>query len=195
MTTGEREPEMAGQPSSGPGALPGPVGLMEIRAAWIDFYDIHYHRMVRFVMHNGAGRQDAQDAVQEAFAQSWSLVESHPDQWLAVTSKEAWIRKVALRRYRRPPGPRIQPQLAEGADVPDLPYPGPGPGELTAQTQMVLQALRALDKEAREVMAFHLDDFTTPAIAAALNLTEQRVRDVKKKARAALKIALRRQSQ
>jgi RNA polymerase sigma factor (sigma-70 family) len=96
---------------------------------------------------------------------------------------------VALRLCRRPPGRRIRPRVAEGVDVPDQPYPGPGPGELTAQTQTVLQALRRLDEEAREVMAFYLDDFTSTQIAAALNLTEQRVRDVKKKARAALATA------
>jgi len=39
-------------------------------------------------------------------------------------------------------------------------------------------------------MAFELDDFPTADIAAALEITEQRVRDVKKKARAALKPTL-----
>ena len=39
-------------------------------------------------------------------------------------------------------------------------------------------------------MAFCLDDFPTAAIAVALGMTDQRVRDVKKKARAALKTAL-----
>ncbi len=116
MTAGEREPETPGPAWSYPAVpLPGimPV-LAEIRAAWIDFYDTHYGRIVRFVMHNGACLQDAQDAVQEAFTESWALMDSHPDQWLAVTSKQAWIRVVALRRYHRPPGPRIRPQVAEG---------------------------------------------------------------------------------
>ena len=190
MTTSKREPETPGRPSSGPGAPPGLADLTEIRAAWIDFYDTHYHRMVRFVMHDGACRQDAQDAVHEAFTESWNLMYIHPDQWQAVTSKEAWVRKVALRRYHRPPGRRIRPQLAEDPVTPDLPHSGLEPGELTAQTQMVLQALRTLDEESRAVMAFHLDDFTTKEIAAALELTEQRVRDVMKKARAALRTAL-----
>jgi RNA polymerase sigma factor (sigma-70 family) len=55
---------------------------------------------------------------------------------------------------------------------------------------MVLQTLRGLDEDERVVMAFYLDDFPTAEIASALNLTEQKVRDIKKKARAALKIAL-----
>ena len=102
MTAGEREPETPGPAWSTP-AVP-PPGIMpvlaEIRAAWIDFYATHYGRVVRFVMHNGACLQDAQDAVQEAFTESWALMDSHPDQWLAVASKQAWIRVVALRRYR-----------------------------------------------------------------------------------------------
>ena len=53
-------------------------------------------------MLNGACLQDAQDAVQEAFTASWTLMDSDPDRWLAVSGKEAWIRVVALRRYRRP---------------------------------------------------------------------------------------------
>ena len=197
MTTDEREPGTSGPPSPYPAPYPGvpapprPMPLLaEIRTAWIDFYDAHYNLVVRFVMHDGACLQDAQDAVQEAFTESWALMENHPDRWLAVTSKEAWIRVVALRRYRRPPGPRIRLQLVKGAVIPDLPHPTVEPGELTIQAQTVLQALRGLDEQSRAVMAFCLDDFPTTAIADALNLTEQRVRDVKKKARAALKTAL-----
>jgi RNA polymerase sigma factor (sigma-70 family) len=192
MTADEREQETSGPLSSFPGASSSGLmpGLAEIRAAWIGFYDAHYHRVVRFVMHNDASLQDAHDAAQEAFTESWAPMVSHPDRWLAVTSKEAWIRMVALRRYRRPPGPRIRPRLAEGAGIPDLPHPGLEPGELTIQAQMVLQALRGLAEQQRSVMAFYLDDFSTTAIADALNLTDEEVRDVKKRARAALKIAL-----
>ncbi len=34
----------------------------------------------------------------------------------AISSKEAWIRMVALRRYHRPPGPRVQPGQAYACD-------------------------------------------------------------------------------
>lgn len=192
MTADEREPEISGQPSAYRDTPPHgltPVQA-ENRAGWIDFYDANYHRVVRFVMHDGACLQSAQDAAQEAFTESWALMESHPDRWLAISSKEAWIRVVAVRRYRRPPGPRIRPKLAGEGVIPDLPDPALGPCELATQTQIVLRALRGLDEQARAVMAFYLDDFPTPAIAAALDLTEQRVRDVKKKARAALRFAL-----
>lgn len=161
-----------------------------MRTAWISLYDTHYHRVVRFVMLDGASLEEAQDAAHEAFTESWTLMATDPAKWLAITNQPAWIRTVALRKYRRPPGPRIRPLLAAGAEIPDLPCPRPGPGETTVETQLVLQALRNIDEEARAVMAFGLDDFTTAEIAGALGITEQRVRDVRKKARAALKRAL-----
>jgi RNA polymerase sigma factor (sigma-70 family) len=190
MAVDRREPDTSGLPSPLQGAS-SPVNILfEIRAAWIEFYDIHYQRVVRFVMHNGACLEEAQDAAQEAFTESWAMMESHPDQWLAIGGKESWIRTVALRRYRRPPGSRIRPHLVSGADLPERPDRAPGPDEIAAQSQTVLRALRTLDVQARTVMAFYLDDFPTAAIADTLGLTEQKVRDVKKKARAALKSAL-----
>lgn len=157
-----------------------------MRTEWISFYDAHYSRVVRFVMHNGASQADAQDAAQEAFSESWELMSRHPGRWQAITGKEAWIRKVALRRYWRPPGPRRRP-LTAGNEIPDLPAPGPGHEELTVQAQLVLRALWALDEEARTVMAFDLDGIPAADIARALDITQQRVRDVRKKARIALK--------
>jgi DNA-directed RNA polymerase specialized sigma24 family protein len=74
--------------------------------------------------------------------------------------------------------------------MPDQPVPGPGHEELTVQAQLVLRALRSLDEEARAVMAFELDGIPAADIARALDITQQRVRDVKKKARKALKYEL-----
>jgi RNA polymerase sigma factor (sigma-70 family) len=153
-----------------------------VRDEWISFYDTEYRQVIGFVMKNGASLQDAQNAVHEAFIESWDLMETRPGNWKAIANQRAWIRTVALRKYRRPPGPRIRPQLA-GTEIPDLPAHEPEPGELTAQAQTVLHALRCLDEGARTVMAFHIDEFSTDEIAAALGITEQRVRDLMKKAR------------
>jgi len=187
MTAGDVQPDPAG-PDLSSGSLPGPLpgNLVQVRADWIDFYDTHYHRVVRVVMLNGATRAEAEDAAQEAFKESWDLLVKDPDRWQAVTGKAAWIRTVALRRHRRPPGPRHRPLIA-GDELPDLPADGPGHDELTVQTQLVLQALRALDEEARTVIAFDMDGIPTADTAAALGITQQRLRDVRKKARTALK--------
>jgi RNA polymerase sigma factor (sigma-70 family) len=192
VTVDSRGPESAGR-SPSYASLHGlaPGSLVHVRTEWISFYDTQYHRVVRFVMHNGASQADAQDAAQEAFIESWALMSSNPGRWQAITGKEAWIRTVALRRYWRPPGSRRRPMTA-GNEIPDLPAPGPGHEEFTVQAQLVLQALRELDHEARTVMAFDLDDIPSADIARELGITQQRIRDVKKKARATLKQRLAR---
>jgi RNA polymerase sigma factor (sigma-70 family) len=163
------------------------ASLVAMRADWIDFYDTEYNQVVRFVMRIGACLDDADDAAQQAFAESWALMINHPDRWTGVRDRRAWIRTLAWRKHQRPPGPRRQPLVVDGAPVPDIVDAGPNPAELTAQTLLVLQALRCLDEQPRLVMAFHLDDVPTRVIAAELNVTEQRVRDLLKNARATLK--------
>jgi RNA polymerase sigma factor (sigma-70 family) len=163
------------------------ASLWQVRAEWISFYDTEYRQVIGFMMKNGASLQDAQDAVHEAFVESWDLMQTRPGNWKAIANQRAWIRTVALRKFRRPPGSRIRPQLAAGTKIPDVSAHDPEPGELTAQTQAVLHALRCLDEGARRVMAFRLDGFSTDEIAAALDITEQRVRDLMKKARRDLK--------
>ena len=187
MTAGDVQPDPAG-PDLSSGSLTGPLpgNLVQVRGEWTDFYDTHYHRVVRFVMLNGASRAEAEDAAQEAFLESWDMLVKDPDRWQAVTGKAAWIHTVALRRHRRPPGPRRRPLMA-GDELPDLPADGPGHDVLTAQTQLVLHALQALDGEARAVIAFDMDGIPAADAAAALGITQQRVRDVRKKARPALK--------
>lgn len=150
-------------------------------------YDDHYHRVVRFMMLNGASLAEAQDAAQEAFTESWELMARDPGKWQAITGKAAWVRTVALRRQARPPGPRRRVLTDGNGDIPDRAAPGEGHAELTAQAQAVLQALQSLDSEARAVMAFDLDGFSPAETAVALGITDRRVWDVKKKARAALK--------
>jgi RNA polymerase sigma-70 factor (ECF subfamily) len=189
MTAGGVQPGLpADGPDLSPGSPPGPLpgSLVQVRAEWTDFYDTHYHRVVRFVILNGATRAQAEDAAQEAFLESWDLLVKDPDRWQAVTGKAAWIRTVALRRHRRPPGPRRSPLIA-GTELPDRPADSPGLDVLTVETQFVLWALQALDEEARTVMAFDMDGIPAADTAVTLGITQQRVRDVRKKARAALK--------
>jgi DNA-directed RNA polymerase specialized sigma24 family protein len=150
MTTGDLWPEPPGQslPEARPSA-PVSGSLVQVRAEWIGFYDTHYHRVVRFMMHVGASQADAQDAAQEAFTESWKLMSRDPDAWQAINGKAAWVRTTALRRHARPPGSRRRPPTAGDGGIPDQSAPGPDHAELTAQIQAVLHALRCLDSEAR----------------------------------------------
>jgi RNA polymerase sigma factor (sigma-70 family) len=186
---GDERPPVPASPQVQSTGLPGghPAGLVAMRADWIAFYDTEYHSVVRFLMRNGASLEDARDATEEAFLDSWTLMTKQPDRWSQIINRRSWIRAVALRKRLRPPGPRRRPLLANNAEIPDIPSPGLEPGELTAQTQAVLDALRSLDRQAQTVMAFRMDGFPTAAIAGTLGVTEQRVRDVTKKARTTLK--------
>jgi RNA polymerase sigma factor (sigma-70 family) len=158
-----------------------------MRTAWVEFYDHEYQPVVRFVVRLGAGLEDARDAAGEAFTESLVLVNREPEKWAQIEDKRSWVRSVVLRKYKRPPGKRIQPLVDKYADIPELPDPGLEPGELTAQTQAVLQELHKLDEETRTVMAYYMDRFPAAVTANELGITEQRVRDLTKKARATLK--------
>jgi RNA polymerase sigma factor (sigma-70 family) len=160
-----------------------------MEADWIAWFRGEHHLVVRFVMKNGASLEDASDAAEDAFEDAWALLRQQPAKWSQIRDRRGWIRAVALRKHRRPPGPRRRP-LTSDTKIPDVAAPGLEPGELTAQTQAVLQALRGLDDPERAVMAFRTDGFPVADIADALQISEQKVRDVTKRARAALKRTL-----
>jgi RNA polymerase sigma factor (sigma-70 family) len=190
MTANEDRPVPADPP---PQRAPSPAEVpdsLAMRAAWIDFYDAHYHRVVRLLMRDGGRLEDASDAAAEAFLESWKLMNGQPEVWSQVQNKPSWIFAVAWRKYKRPPGARRRPLIADHTEIPDFADPALEPGELTAQTQGVLHALQGLDDEARAVMAFRIDHIPVSIIADTLGITEQRVRDVTKKARATLKRTL-----
>jgi RNA polymerase sigma-70 factor (ECF subfamily) len=164
------------------GGRAGPaVTMYTMRQAFLEFLDAEYHLVVRFMMRNGAGLCEAEDATQEAFTRGWQKVAR--GQWPEVTHPRAWIRTVALNHHRK----QRRDVAASGAP-PEIAEPGPGHAELTGQTLDVVTALNLVDDEdARAVVALDLDDIPGPDIATALGLDEQRVRDLRKKARRILK--------
>lgn len=190
MTPGDQVPAQANESASAANshiAAARAARMADMRADFLDFFDRNYHPLVRFVMLNGAALQDAQDAVQEAFLQALERLEQ-PNGWETIRNPHAWIRKVALNKYRRPPGVRRRPCASPAADIPDVSQPAATDhGELTTQAQYVLAMLGGLDEEARAVMAFHIDGFSIADIASHLDITDQRVRDQLKKARKILR--------
>lgn len=154
----------------------------EIRADFLAFYDREYLPVVRFVMRCGAGLQAAEDAVQDAFVDAWALT-TRPDAWMAIADPRGWIRRVALRKYRRPPGKHRRPVTIPVSDLPEMPLPGHSQMDLTNDTLLVVAVLRRLDPEMQAAMAFHLDGFTGPQIASQLGITDQKARDLLKAAR------------
>ena len=80
--------------------------------------------------------------------------------------------------------------ILSAADPQESPQPGSDHAELTPQTLAVLDALHSLDPETRAVTAFHMDGFTSVEIPALLDITDQRARDLLKKARKVLRKTL-----
>lgn len=166
-------------PAIGGGRRGPAVSMGAMRQEFLDFFDAEYHLLVRFMMRKGASLDKAEDAAQEAFKRGWEKVQH--GQWPQITNPLGWIRIVALRQYQ-PQGAVLTGQL------PDTVGPGPGHAELTGQALDVVAALKLIDDEnARAVVALDMDGIPGPAIAAMLDLTEQQVRDLRKKARRMLK--------
>ncbi|WP_171064512.1 RNA polymerase sigma factor [Actinomadura soli] len=162
--------------------MPAETRMASMRNDFLDFFDAEYHLVVRLVMRDGADLADAQDAAQQAFLQGWRRVED--GRWEEVTHPGAWIREVALNhhraQHRAPPRVSLDPDL-------DVPESGPGHAELTGQARDVVALLQRLDHDCRAVIAFDLDGIPPRAIAAALGISEQKVRDLRKKARKRLR--------
>lgn len=166
---------------------PPDATLVHMRAAFQELYNSEYHQLVRFVMLNGANAPAAHDAAQDAFTDAWELT-TQPGRWEAIRNPCAWLRTVALRKYSRPPGARRRPPTVPLEQIPDRPVEDHS--NLSALTLDVLAALQSLDADTRAVIAFTLDGFTAPEIAAELGMRVQKVRDLIKKGRKQLRRTL-----
>jgi RNA polymerase sigma factor (sigma-70 family) len=122
--------------------------------------------VVGFLRAAGAGRHDAEDAVQAAFvhlAQVWDTVE-YPTAWLRTTAWRMWLRgKGNARAWPSDP-----------ADLPDAAIADPC-GDIAGQVDLV-QLLRQLSPLQRTVMAFEIDGATPAQTAEALGVPAVNVR-------------------
>lgn len=156
------------------------------RAAFLDFHQQEYLRVIAFMMTSCLVAQDAEDAVQEAFIDLWRTTQ-RPGGWESIESPRGWIRTVALRKHYR----IIESQKARGIRVPvvaDLTEPIHS--TITVETEFVRSCLRQLDPDTRIVMAFLVDGFKLAEVARHLNISDQKARDLAKKGRKALKVGL-----
>jgi len=144
----------------------------------------HYARMVRSLAVAGGDREDAADAVQEAFIQlclHWSRVSTYED-------PVAWVRRVAVNRLsnrrrslRRRATALLRFGAQEHAPASDHSSTGSSNGELA-------DALERLPRRQRVAVAlYYLEDLSVAEVARAMGISEGSVNTHLHRARAALK--------
>lgn len=155
MAADERRPVPAGPPVQFTGLPAGhPACLVGMRADWIAFYDAEYHFVVRFVMRNGASLEDACDAAEEAFLDSWALMTRQPDPLVASGQPAVVDSRCGAAQAATAAGP--SPPSAGDWQRRDSRHRGARAGARRADRVDPggAAALRSLDKEAQAVMAF-----------------------------------------
>ncbi|GAA3372045.1 hypothetical protein GCM10017744_101940 [Streptomyces antimycoticus] len=150
-----------------------------VRASFVSHYEEHMPGLIRHVMRYGATPYEAADAAQGAYIEAFRV-------WHLITCPAAWLRKVAFRQYLRQ-APRPQEELTD--EVPDRPaYSCPlEKVVLNEEETRVYEALVRLPMRQRQVIAWHLDGFSTNEIAEALGIRPPAVRQNLARARAQLK--------
>jgi RNA polymerase sigma factor (sigma-70 family) len=144
------------------------------------FFTDQFPLLVKFVMLCGASLDEAQDAAQEAFIAVWH--ELGRGRWQEVANPEGWIRRVAIRQHGRTQRRDRRLPIVPLPDLPDLEQPGLSTVDLTEETLEVMEALSALDPVLRAVIVYKMAGFTAAETGQELGLTEQKVRDQRKKA-------------
>src|ERR1700722_10863801 len=138
----------------------------DVRTDLIKLYVDENLLVIRMIMRLGASLSDAEDAVQEAFADAWSSMASHPERWVKISKPQNWIRAIALNKYRGRRG-RRQLFFVPVPELPDRPEDvSTGQDDLSAETLDVLKALSNLAPPLRETMTLHMEGFSAPEITA-----------------------------
>lgn len=151
-----------------------------------DFYSVSYARLVGVVGAVSQDRQEAEEAVQDAFVRligQWSKVSKYDD-------PEAWVRKVALgyvSKRRRKIRNGLRAALRHGPQ-PDAPAPSGDAVDLR-------RALAALERPHREVIVLQDLGMSVDAIAEHLNIPVGTVKSRLSRARAALAPLLREETE
>jgi RNA polymerase sigma factor (sigma-70 family) len=161
--------------------LHGPIDarMVKMSAEFVKLYDEQYRMVIGFLMNSGASFHTAEEATQDAFAEAWGRVVD--GRWTGITNPPGWIRIVGLRKYYG----QLRPEMAV-PDFAEAPDPGECPADLADEALLVLEALHGLPPRQRVSMAFEFDGFSCRETADYLGVTEQQVRDLRKKARKVL---------
>lgn len=147
-----------------------------------DLYAASYSRLVGVVGAVCRDRDEAEEAVQDAFVRligSWSRVSRYDD-------PEAWVRKVALRQVSNRRRKALNGLRAARRHGPQPDVPAPTPDVVDAE-----RALALLPEQQRAVVVLHRLGLDANAIADALGVPVGTVKSRLARARAALAPILR----
>lgn len=131
------------------------------------FRALHGAEYVRVVTHlrvHGATPQDAMDAAQNAFKHVWQVMHE-PQKWADVENPALWVRGVAWNMWRTPPGSR-RPPTTPIESAGELSDPNADFSDAVALHASVMDALRGLHPDVRDVMLLKIERFTYKEIAA-----------------------------
>lgn len=147
------------------------------------FFSQTYERVLAQAIMLSGNREDAEDAVQEAFLEAYRA-------WDRITGydlPEAWVHRVSVQRLWR-----THRRRRIGQDrLPDLPVPVQASPEQCAEAREVLRLLAALPPRQRVTMVlFCLHGWSQREIAKTLRMTRGGVAANVSKARGTLKDAL-----
>ncbi|MFJ9203090.1 RNA polymerase sigma factor [Streptomyces flaveolus] len=148
-------------------------------------FRVRFVPTVGFLIAAGAGRHDAEDAVQSAFVQlarAWESV-THPEAWLRTTAWRMWLKAKDKQKT----------WSSDPADLPEAGVPDPS-GDIAEQVDLV-QLLRRLPVLQRTVMAFEIDGATPAQTAEALGVPSANVRQNLRRARHNLERMLQEQDE
>lgn len=158
----------------------------------VDFdalYRTNRSALVRFVKLGGATEDEANDAVQTAFAQFLQATST-------IRDSHAWLRRVALNEFRRST-PRIPSKRRKMIETPTPPQEVPEPAMsmpsaadvavLNEENRLVLTELALLSSKQRQVMVAHYDGLSHEQITDLLGMGTAAVRQNLSRARKTLR--------
>ncbi|MFE6776663.1 RNA polymerase sigma factor [Streptomyces sp. NPDC057702] len=150
-----------------------------VREDFTLYYRQHMPKLIRFLMRYGANPYEAADAAQAAFIEAFRS-------WHLIESRAAWLRTVAVRMFLRQ-SPHPEEELTDAAPEREVFSSPLETVVLREQETHVYAALGRLPMKQRQVLAWHMDGFSTSEMAAALGMTSAAVRQNLARARAQLK--------
>lgn len=166
--------DVGGWPDAVP-ELPTP-GPEQLREEFEGFYAQYYPRMIRMAWWGIASRVDAEDAVNEAFADAWA-------KWPRVrraASPESYLAKIVHNKLHDQMRAAVYRERVAGAAarVADIPIAASAEEAAIAvvAAEDVVRAIGALPLNQRAVLALTADGFGTKEIAEHLGILPETVR-------------------